>query len=400
MAGDFAKNEGFDLGLNALMGAATNFKGVKNLFGRKALNADQYRYYWNNLDSNLDKRMKELMDLPEFKKLSQGEQAAYLAQISSCFGRQEIFLVKCHGKSGCPGGIVGTGGTEKSRTNAQPQAGGIKMEETIILENSMESAAESEPMEETAQSGQAEEIQGDSARKPEQETGEAYQPLTVKYNGSQRQLSREEAVAYAQKGMNYDKIHDRLKAYEDNSAMKRAYSLLEDLSARHGISPEEYLDGIDRQRQQDEISRIAEKDGLTADQAREIHRARQENDRLSEENRFNREFQELLRENPDLRSGDIPSEAIYYRSRYGMPLKEAYRLTAGYEKLAAEKAELERKLSIREEGRANSGMSTGSARGRAEARPRTEHVGRMSLAEYEKYRDAIWAELERGSKRR
>lgn len=274
------------------------------------------------------------------------------------------------------------------------------MEETIILENSMESAAESEPMEETAQSGQAEEIQGDSARKPEQETGEAYQPLTVKYNGSQRQLSREEAVAYAQKGMNYDKIHDRLKAYEDNSAMKRAYSLLEDLSARHGISPEEYLDGIDRQRQQDEISRIAEKDGLTADQAREIHRARQENDRLSEENRFNREFQELLRENPDLRSGDIPSEAIYYRSRYGMPLKEAYRLTAGYEKLAAEKAELERKLSIREEGRANSGMSTGSARGRAEARPRTEHVGRMSLAEYEKYRDAIWAELERGSKRR
>ena len=63
------------MGLNALMGAATNLKGVKNLFGRKALNQDQYRYYRNNLDSNIDKRMKELMDLPEFKKLSPGEQA-------------------------------------------------------------------------------------------------------------------------------------------------------------------------------------------------------------------------------------------------------------------------------------------------------------------------------------
>lgn len=269
-----------------------------------------------------------------------------------------------------------------------------------ILENSMESTAESEPMEEAVQSGQAEEIQGDSGRKPEQEADEAYQPLTVKYNGSQLKLSREEAVAYAQKGMNYDKIHDRLKAYEDNSAMKRAYSLLEDLSARHGISPEEYLDGIDRQRQQDEISRIAEKDGLTVHQAQEIHKTRQENDRLLEENRFHREVQELLKENPDLRSGDIPDDAIYYRSRYGIPLKEAYRLTAGYEKLAAEKAELERKLSIREEGRVNSGMSTGSARGRAETHSRTARIGRMSLAEYEKYRDAIWAELERSSKRR
>ena len=56
------------------MGAVTNLKGVKNLFGRKALNQDQYRYYRNNLDSNLDKRMKELMNLPEFKKLSPGEQ--------------------------------------------------------------------------------------------------------------------------------------------------------------------------------------------------------------------------------------------------------------------------------------------------------------------------------------
>ena len=89
-AGDFAKNEGFDLGLNALMGAATNFKDVKKLFGRKALNQDQYRYYRNNVDSNIEKRMKELMDLPEFKKLSPGEQAAYLAQMKKA-AREEVY---------------------------------------------------------------------------------------------------------------------------------------------------------------------------------------------------------------------------------------------------------------------------------------------------------------------
>ena len=273
------------------------------------------------------------------------------------------------------------------------------MEETTIWENNSEGAAESEPVEEAVSSGPTEEQRGDSAREPEQATDEAYQPLTVKYNGSRRQLSREEAVAYAQKGMNYDKIHDKLKAYEENGAMKRAYSLLEDLSARYGVSPEEYLDGIDRQRQQDEIEHIAKKANMTSDQAQEIYRARRENDRLMEENRFRREMQELLDENPDLHSGEIPDEAIYYRSRYRIPLKEAYRMTAGYEKLNAEKAELERKLRIREEETSNSGLSTGSARGRAENRSRADRIGNMSLKEYAKYRDAIWSELERDSKR-
>ena len=87
-ASDFAKNQGIDLGLNFL--AIGMDKVIGSLLGRKALNANQYRYYRNNLDSNLDKRMKELMDLPEFKKLSQGEQAAYLAQMKKA-AREEVY---------------------------------------------------------------------------------------------------------------------------------------------------------------------------------------------------------------------------------------------------------------------------------------------------------------------
>ncbi|MEL7603640.1 MAG: hypothetical protein AAGU77_10850 [Bacillota bacterium] len=39
--------------------------------------------------------------------------------------------------------------------------------------------------------------------------------LTVRYNKQDKPLSREEAAVYAQKGMNYDKVSERLKAAEE-----------------------------------------------------------------------------------------------------------------------------------------------------------------------------------------
>lgn len=270
------------------------------------------------------------------------------------------------------------------------------MEETI-MENSVESAPAPEPMEAEAHA-EITDTAGTAGEAAEERPAGTYQPLRVKYNGAERELTPEEAVVYAQKGMNYDKIHQRLKEYEGNSAAGRAYALVEKLAARRGVSPGEYLDEMESQREQAEIDAIAGEKGLSAPQAKEIREARRENERLFEENQFNREFQELVAEHPEIRPGGIPEDAIYFRSRYGLPLKEAYRLTAGYEKLKQEKDQLQRQLQIREETQKNSGLSTGSARGAAKTPPPTDRIGRMSLAEYEKYRDAIWKELERKSR--
>ena len=44
------------------------------------------------------------------------------------------------------------------------------------------------------------------------------QTIKVKFNHEERELGLEEAAMYAQKGMNYDKLEERLKAFEANSA--------------------------------------------------------------------------------------------------------------------------------------------------------------------------------------
>ena len=44
------------------------------------------------------------------------------------------------------------------------------------------------------------------------------QTIKVKYNHEERELGLDEAAIYAQKGMNYDKLEERLKAFEANSA--------------------------------------------------------------------------------------------------------------------------------------------------------------------------------------
>ncbi len=67
---------------------------------------------------------------------------------------------------------------------------------------------------------------------PREQTA-AYPPLTVKYNGEEKKLTYEEAVAYAQKGMNYDKIYQRLRDYEQRAASG------ENPSVRQGCEPKQ-----------------------------------------------------------------------------------------------------------------------------------------------------------------
>ena len=51
-----------------------------------------------------------------------------------------------------------------------------------------------------------------------QETPAAPQTIKIKYNHEERELGLEEAAVWAQKGMNYDKLEEKVKAFEANSA--------------------------------------------------------------------------------------------------------------------------------------------------------------------------------------
>jgi hypothetical protein len=78
---------------------------------------------------------------------------------------------------------------------------------------------------------------------PETETASAPLPndsghmIRVKYNGSEMELSREQAATLAQKGMNYDKVLEKLKAAENSEE----FMVLDSYARQNGMTRQQYV---------------------------------------------------------------------------------------------------------------------------------------------------------------
>ncbi len=176
--------------------------------------------------------------------------------------------------------------------------------------------------------------------------------LCVKYNGEELSLSHEEAVTYAQKGMNYDKIYERLKKLEGS------------LPPRDGASPNDE----DFRRQSGQNQSINE-----------------------QEFKLYQQKEEFFRNHPDVR--ELPVTVLQTAQNWNLSIEQAWRMTSGYDALTKQNADLSRKLLIATEQLQNQNRSTGSARDRGEPQSFPFSVSRMSMEEYEKHRDAIWRDL-------
>ncbi len=185
------------------------------------------------------------------------------------------------------------------------------------------------------------------------------QGLCVKYNGEEHRLSHEEAVTYAQKGMNYDKIYEKLKGLEKT------------LPPRDGASPND--EDFRRQSGQEESP--------------------QELKQLQQDLLIYQQKDAFLKQHPDV--GELPPSVLQAAAEWNLPLEQAWRMTAGYESLQKQNSDLTRQLLIATEQLQNQNRSTGSARDLGDTTPLTRSVGRMSMEEYERYRDAIWRDLEK-----
>ena len=78
--------------------------------------------------------------------------------------------------------------------------------------------------------------------------------MTVKYNGAEQGLSQDEAITYAQKGMNYDKVYGQLEQMR-NDPVRRAF---EEQAARAGLSLNEYADRLEQFQRESAINRLAD----------------------------------------------------------------------------------------------------------------------------------------------
>lgn len=173
--------------------------------------------------------------------------------------------------------------------------------------------------------------------------------VTVRYNKEERPLTKEEAIAYAQKGMNYDKLQGRFK--------EMAGKLSE---YENGLRPGKNEAGSEE-----------EKQALVDDQ-----------------------LQSFMRANPGTDPRELP-ESVLDAWKRGVPLSEAY-LKHEAEQLGAKISEIEKAAAQAEANRANTAASMGSAASCGATRGKQiseDAIRNMTSEELDRNHDRIWAYL-------
>lgn len=191
---------------------------------------------------------------------------------------------------------------------------------------------ESEPTEET-----------EPAEAEEQKPEDADQYLELKHFDEVRKVSKEEAKALAQKGMDYDRIRgkvDKLQKYEDFlNEIKGDFASLEDLMDDTRARLKADKDGISYE---EALNKIKEAPAKTKQNREEVlEQIRQES------------IQEFAQNHPDIQAQDIPQEVW----------EDVFRtnnLEASYAKYEAKK--LKETNAVLEKNARNRSRSTGSMR--------------------------------------
>lgn len=173
--------------------------------------------------------------------------------------------------------------------------------------------------------------------------------MTIRYNKEHKPLSKEEAIAYAQKGMNYDKLQERLK------------------SASEKLS--EYEKGVYEQHGSQE--------------------AKEEKQAV-----IDAQLDAFLRGNPGIDPRKLP-ESVMDAWKKGVPLNEAF-LNHQSQELYLKVREMEKAARQADVNRMNEAASMGSAVSSGPTRGKAlsdENIRSMTAVELEKNHDRIWAYL-------
>lgn len=149
--------------------------------------------------------------------------------------------------------------------------------------------------------------------------------LRVKYNKEERGLTQEEALMYAQKGLNYDKIQERLQQVESNPGL--AY--LNELAQRSNTDIDTLVNYWREQERQNELNQLVQSN-IPQEYAEEILNNRKFREQFEEKQRQEqeqaaqrKEFNEFFEAFPGVDPKNIPKE-VWELNDNGIPLKFAY----------------------------------------------------------------------------
>ena len=178
---------------------------------------------------------------------------------------------------------------------------------------------------------------------PEVEVNESTQELTeqpteqtpflkVKYNKEEMELDEERARELAQKGLNYDKVTERLQALESDPRL----NFIEELAKQYDMTPQEYMQAVRQQQEQARIQELVEK-GISEEVAQEMLENRKfreqfeaEKRQKAEQEKENAQYNEFFEYFKQANGRDfVPNqdtipENVWEMAQNGVPLKFAY----------------------------------------------------------------------------
>lgn len=201
----------------------------------------------------------------------------------------------------------------------------------------------------------------------EQETADQPELIELKHLGQVVRVTPEQLNAYAQMGLDYQRIRDdRDAARAEVARLKEMEDYLKELAAPQGISVEDLLDGakaevlankehLDRGIALQRVKLDRERKQFEAQKAQQT-RAQQE--QSEKEQRQRDQFLQFAKEYPKVKPNDIPKE-VWEKFKEGMNLTSAY---AQYEakSLRDRVASLEAKLEAEKKNSENKKRSTGT----------------------------------------
>ena len=229
--------------------------------------------------------------------------------------------------------------------------------------------------------------------------------LTVKYNKEEVALDAEKAREYAQKGMNYDKLHEKYESLQAKGAEFESYeeflSLGKDLASESGISLKDLAKQMRERKAQQKDEQIADAEGIPVEVARKLRVEREEKERLLREKeelsqkaksyedkeatqaRFNAELDAFVEK---YGKAELPDN-VREQWASGVPLLTAYELHEAKERIS--QMEKEREVQkVNDENAAASPGNLGTA-GQYEPEITEESIKKMSPAELQKNHNRI-----------
>lgn len=182
------------------------------------------------------------------------------------------------------------------------------------------------PDEEAAPQEEVTESEEDT--KPSEEEAEPVtepQRIKVKYNHEEKELTLEEAATLAQKGLNYDKIQEKLNALQSDPRL----SFVEELARENNMTTEQYLEAVKEHREQQRLNELIQQN-IPEDLAREILENRKFREQLQtkekaaqDQEKQQAQFNEFVQTFPDVKPEEVPKE-VWDKFSQGVPLKYAY----------------------------------------------------------------------------